>query len=115
LTAAVDVGEDALVRQAAVGIADGCIDREGGEFSNLIILKQRCVGVPATDVCGALPPARQGMSLAFNEVTGKITMFGGCGAGGANLDDTWDYDGVVWRDISSNPPSPFRSSECRSW
>lgn len=73
---------------------------------------QRCDGVPASDVCGTLPPARHGLAMGYNDVTGKVIVFGGANAAGVNLDDTWEWDGTSWRDISSTPrPSARQGAE----
>ena len=55
--------------------------------------------VPATS-----PPARSGGSLAFDEATGSMLLFGGTdgtyGADGAvPLDDTWTWDGSDWTEL----------------
>jgi hypothetical protein len=42
------------------------------------------------------PPARQLMSIAFDESRGRTVLFGGSGAGRVKLADTWEWDGVKW-------------------
>ena len=46
LTAAGDVGEDALIGETTVAGPDRRVDRERGELSDLVILQQRSVRVP---------------------------------------------------------------------
>ncbi|MBL8717530.1 MAG: hypothetical protein JNL79_16205 [Myxococcales bacterium] len=63
-------------------------------------------GNPWTKVCpktvGAVTTncpfsARYGLALTYDSARGKILMYGGFGASGARLDDTWQYDGAGWK------------------
>jgi hypothetical protein len=56
------------------------------------------------------PVARTGHALAFDSRRGRVVMFGGRGAGigssGPLLDDTWEWDGETWRQVSVEGPRP---------
>jgi hypothetical protein len=43
------------------------------------------------EVDSAGPPARQLMSMAFDESRGRAVVFGGTGANRVKLDDTWEW------------------------
>jgi len=42
------------------------------------------------------PSARQGPGMAYDGATGTVVLFGGVDTTGANLNDTWTWDGVTW-------------------
>ncbi len=55
------------------------------------------------------PPARSGAMAAFDSVRRVIVMFGGSGVSGSSYyypTDTWEYDGVNWRQVSVPTPTP---------
>ncbi len=57
---------------------------------------------------GDLPPARQSMASAYDPGANKVVIFGGMGADGSPLNDTWTYDmsGNTWTKLGpSSPPS----------
>lgn len=57
---------------------------------------------------GELPPARRSMAAAYDPGANKIVVFGGMGAGGEILKDTWMYDVPknTWTALApSSPPS----------
>lgn len=68
--------------------------------------------IPAED----RPPARWGHRLAYDEARDVVVLFGGvgwelggCGAAGTTAcSDTWEWDGVQWREVSplegASPP-----------
>jgi len=65
-------------------------------------------GVNWTEVTTtSIPIARQGQAMTYDSVRGKVVMFGGFASGIINaLNDTWEYDGVNWTQITTaNPPS----------
>lgn len=45
---------------------------------------------------GAVPPPRSLAAMAYDESTRTVVLFGGAGAGGGLLDDTWTWDGGAW-------------------
>lgn len=55
----------------------------------------------------AAPPARRQHGLAFDLNLGRMVLFGGrtAATGGLLLGDTWEFDGVNWRQIAT-PVSP---------
>ncbi len=55
---------------------------------------------------GASPPATSGHSLAYDSGSRRLMLFGGSGAGGSVLNETWAYDpdGNSWAEVE--PPSP---------
>jgi|SRR5688500_13962869 len=62
------------------------------------------------DVTG--PPARQAHVMVFDELRGRVVVFGGMGAAPAQgerppiLGDTWEYDGTRWTRLDVAGPSP---------
>src|SRR5262249_36467960 len=54
------------------------------------------------------PPPRFGPAVAYDAWRGRTILFGGDSNGGASfLQDTWEYDGVNWRQLptSATPES----------
>jgi Putative Ig domain/Galactose oxidase, central domain len=53
------------------------------------------------------PSARFGASMAYDEATGQLVLFGGQGSGGSNLGDTWTWNGSTWteQDPATSPPA----------
>lgn len=43
-----------------------------------------------------LPPVRMYHAMIYDETRHVVVLFGGLGADGQYLDDTWEYDGNVW-------------------
>ncbi len=57
----------------------------------------------------AQPAARTLASMAFDPYRHQLILFGGEGAGGTLLDDTWAWNGASWyefSDVSSGAPPP---------
>ncbi|MFM9957491.1 MAG: hypothetical protein ACKVZJ_05415 [Phycisphaerales bacterium] len=63
------------------------------------------------------PGPRAGAAMALNPVSGRVMLFGGYGRvpearsvahtpHTENRSDTWEWDGVVWRQLQSEGPSP---------
>ncbi len=50
------------------------------------------------------PPARQDASMAFDPSLHQLILFGGQGAGGTLLGDTWAWNGASWYQL---PPGPY--------
>jgi hypothetical protein len=61
---------------------------------------------------GFPPPARSGASMAFDAARGVVVMFGGVGLGGDVLEDTWEWDGATWVEVTSaiSPPPRERAA-----
>lgn len=54
------------------------------------------------------PTPRRNAAMAVNYDTGHIVLFGGTGASGADLNDTWLWDGTDWLNPSlANSPPPM--------
>ena len=52
---------------------------------------------------GAGPPARAFAAAAYDDSTHQVVLFGGMGADGTALGDTWTWDGSAW--AQQHPPS----------
>ena len=54
---------------------------------------------------GTSPSARADAMIAYDAAHGEVVLFGGCCNGGANLSDTWTWDGTTWteRTPSTSP------------
>ena len=61
---------------------------------------------------GNLPSARRNTAAAYDPGTNKIVIFGGLGADGDVLDDTWEYDVTenTWTPWIARTPSPQPSA-----
>ncbi len=57
----------------------------------------------AIDGASDSPAARREHALGFDEVAGRVVLFGGRGEGGNAFGDTWSWDGVSWRRLASAP------------
>jgi hypothetical protein len=58
---------------------------------------------------GACPPGRNAAAIIYDAADGYVVLFGGCCKfpGLTGLDDTWEYHGGTWTNITtSNGPSP---------
>ena len=55
------------------------------------------------------PSARNAHAMAYDSVWGKTVMFGGDSTSGS-FNDTWEYDGVNWTQISTASSPSARSS-----
>lgn len=69
-----------------------------------------------TEVATAIaPPARDSHALAYDATRGVTVLYGGfasgCAASGADLcEDTWEWDGAAWREITAPGRPPGRTS-----
>ena len=54
------------------------------------------------------PPARSGLAMAYDPVSGKIIAFGGFN--GSYLNDTWSFDGTSWAQIATPSAPPPRTA-----
>ena len=63
----------------------------------------------ASGDAGAGPAARTGAVMAYDPATGDVVMFGGDGASGQPLADTWLWDGSAWSPAlaASHPPARY--------
>jgi hypothetical protein len=60
---------------------------------------------------GTGPAARQVLSLAFDSVRERVVLFGGRDTTNLELQkDTWEWDGVVWKEVQDIGPSPRQGS-----
>jgi hypothetical protein len=51
-----------------------------------------------------LPSARSALSMAYDSDLQRVVLFGGLQTGtSSQLDDTWEWDGVAWANVSSTP------------
>lgn len=61
------------------------------------------------------PPPRSYHAMAANEATGKLYVFGGCGAGSTGrLNDLWEFDTAkqTWSPLPTCPEVKVRLSAC---
>jgi hypothetical protein len=56
------------------------------------------------------PPARAGHALVFDFARGEVLLFGGAGADGGLLADTWAFRDDRWQPRATTGPSPRRYS-----
>ncbi len=57
------------------------------------------------------PSARSSFSMAFDEARGKTVLFGGYDVTNGLVDDTWEFDGVVWAQVRSATTTPLPRRE----
>jgi len=46
------------------------------------------------------PPARSGAAMAYDAASGDLLLFGGTGANGQLLSDTWEFNGSSWTQMN---------------
>jgi hypothetical protein len=63
----------------------------------------------------AAPPARELASMAFDPALHKLILFGGQGAGGTLLDDTWAWNGVAWVEQPGGPGPSAREAAAMAY
>jgi hypothetical protein len=73
----------------------------GGAGTFLALRNARQGGAPSSAVGN--PPARSGAAMAYDSTAGVTVMFGGTGASGAALTDTWTWNGSVWTSAPHGP------------
>jgi hypothetical protein len=54
------------------------------------------------------PPARSDMVMVHDEQRHVTVVFEGIGVAGADLTDTWSWDGACWTRSQVSPPAPLR-------
>lgn len=52
------------------------------------------------------PVKRQGARIVYDEARGRVRMFGGLGEYPQTFQDTWEHDGMTWRDVNITGPLP---------
>ncbi|HET8542665.1 MAG TPA: kelch repeat-containing protein [Anaeromyxobacter sp.] len=62
-------------------------------------------------VFGPKPPARSSHAMAYDSARGLVVMFGGEDSTGKRLDDTWEWNGMVW---ANRTPTGTASPVARS-
>lgn len=55
------------------------------------------------------PPARAFAAAAYDEASHQVVLFGGMGADGTALGDTWTWDGSTWTQQHPQTPPPARA------
>jgi len=62
------------------------------------------------------PSRRNAAAMAFDESRGRVVLYGGYDSVKGLVDDTWEFDGAVWRLMSSvtNPP-PARQDHAMAY
>ncbi|MEB2322151.1 MAG: hypothetical protein OZ921_06535 [Sorangiineae bacterium] len=66
-----------------------------------------------TQLTPAAPPAaRGGHAMTYDAARGKVVLMGGFSSapGTGSFDDTWEWDGSSWTNVSPGPSPPARSS-----
>jgi Galactose oxidase, central domain len=51
---------------------------------------------PALAAAPVAPPVRWGHAMAYDAAHAQVVLFGGYGGSGADLNDTWTWDGTDW-------------------
>ena len=64
---------------------------------------------------GGGPAARTAAAMAYDPSTGDVVMFGGAGADGQALADTWLYDGSAWSEAAPSDSPPARYGAQMAW
>jgi hypothetical protein len=107
------LGARVLAASALVfGVAAGALPTSGVPAAAAVApAAQAGVTVPSTVWSELSPPAsppeRSGAATVFDRSTGDVVLFGGLGAGGALLGDTWTWNGTTWaaRSPAASPPA----------
>jgi hypothetical protein len=68
----------------------------------------------AGDAAGG-PAARYGAAMTYDPATGDVVLFGGTGASGQTLDDTWLWDGSTWSQAAPADSPPARYGAQMAW
>ena len=69
----------------------------------------------AGDTLAGNPPARADATMAYDPDTDDVVMFGGAGAGGSLLDDTWLWNGASWSEAIPSQSPPARYMAQMAW
>lgn len=65
---------------------------------------RRRTGVTWGFVAGQQPPPRTGHAMAWDRARGVAVLVGGQVAGGAGLNDVWEFDGTAWQHRGGTAP-----------
>lgn len=57
---------------------------------------------------GGAPQPRQSSAFAYDSARRKMVLFGGAGSSG-NLNDTWEWDGRMWKNVTPATSPPART------
>ncbi len=73
---------------------------------------RRCDGEPPEDTCASVPNARFMHAMAYDPVRRVVVLFGGdwIEDGHHYLQDTWEWDGVAWTEVTPADPGPSARS-----
>jgi len=104
-------------------------EEPAGSFGGLQTFEIRVSGYPELDIVDEMigepgacdcatwsevasgPSARRFPAMEYDSDREVMLLFGGVDADGNRLDDTWEFDGSSWTELSpSNPPSPRSAS-----
>lgn len=61
------------------------------------------INVPGS---GSAPGKRTRFAMAFDKRSGNLVLFGGERSGGAELNDTWVWNGLAWREVTPKGLQP---------
>ena len=78
-------------------------------FLTAAIASAQCIS-GWTQVATSGPPAREGAFGYFDIGRDKTVIFGGAGNSGVRFNDTWEWDGCAWTQLSAD-----RSPAPRGW
>lgn len=102
--------------QMAYDEATGTVVLFGGEDPSTPALSDTWTwnGTTWTELSPATsPPGRSDAALAYDAQASKLVLFGGSGysgaSGTADLGDTWTWDGVQWRVVTTTPMPSART------
>jgi hypothetical protein len=72
------------------------------------------VGLGTWAFMGAGPPARERHAMAVNSgPDGGVVLFGG--TNGSPLNDTWEWDGFTWTQLTPATPAPYSVGDAAAW
>jgi len=72
-------------------------------------------GTDWVSVGGPGPTGRNEPALAYDGVRGRIVMYGGRAVSGQVLNDMWQWDGLVWSQITPATLPPARNGHSMTW
>lgn len=61
------------------------------------------------------PPPRRHLAMAFDELRGVSVVFGGYASGPLYFNDTWEWDGTLWRRGQDASPPGSREEAAMAW
>ncbi len=91
----------------------------GGYTLSLLTDTWEWNGASWVDVTPALiPPVRWSHALAYDSARGRVVLFGGsseASSSGKRLDDTWEWDGAAWSNVTPAVSPPARYSHALAY